>query len=197
MISIICTSYLQLIELCRIPPENILLLLIGETALADVAGQCALAGKEGLLGAGDFYRVLDPVVNIHRRKRPLSIVAQPSGTQIRILKTLRQAQQLTVKVSAAVGEDNLELRVLLQHRRKLVGEADAVILCGLGLARLIGGSCAERHDAGMKQQRDIQIKARLIQEIKRGIVNDVILYIGVHFDAPKNALGSIAAQICQ
>ena len=49
----------------------------------------------------------------------------------------------------------------------------------------------------MKQQRDIQIKARLIQEIKRGIVNDVILYIGVHFDAPKNALGSIAAQICQ
>lgn len=110
MISIICTSHLQLIEFCRIPPENILLLLIGETALADVAGQCALAGKEDLLGAGDFYRVLDSVVNIHRRKRPLSIVAQPSGIQIRILKTLRQAQQLTVKVSAAVGKDNLELK---------------------------------------------------------------------------------------
>ena len=49
----------------------------------------------------------------------------------------------------------------------------------------------------MKQQRDIQIQTRLIQGIQRGIVNDVILYIGVHFDAPKNALGGIAAQIRQ
>ena len=96
-----------------------------------------------------------------------------------------------------MGKDDLELGVLFQHRRKLVGEADAVVLRGLDLARLIGGPCAECHDAGVEQQRDVQIQARLIQGIKGGIVDDVILHIGVHLDAPENAFGGIMAQIRQ